>query len=187
MMMRSRKMKGIRINRVVLALLVSTGMLTSCREGLTGPTPTPRPNFIPPTSDPADVQASGADFTPLPTRQMDCANQLQFVDDLTIPDGTEVEPGQSITKRWLVKNSGTCNWDGAYSLQLISGLGLGAEKVQDLFPARQSTEAVIEILFTAPDNPGRYNSWWQAYDPDGNRFGDPIYVEISVVSDSSEG
>ncbi|MFN2280410.1 MAG: NBR1-Ig-like domain-containing protein [Anaerolineales bacterium] len=55
--------------------------------------------------------------------------------------------------------------------------------MQALYPARQATKAVLEIIFTAPDNPGRYNSWWQAYDPDGNRFGDPVYLEISVVSE----
>ena len=58
--------------------------------------------------------------------------------------------------------------------------------MQGLYPARQSTKAVLEITFNAPDNPGRYNSWWQAYDPDGARFGDPFYVEISVVEEVLE-
>lgn len=140
-------------------------------------------NFIPPTADPASLQGPGAAITPLPTRQTDCENQLEFLDDLTVPDGTEVEPGQQLSKRWLVRNSGSCNWDRSYSLQLISGLALGAEKIQELYPARQTTKAVLEIIFTAPENPGRYNSWWQAYDPDGSRFGDPIYLEISVISE----
>ena len=52
-----------------------------------------------------------------------------------------------------------------------------------LSAAGESTEAVVEIVFTAPINPGRYNSWWQAYDPDGNRFGDPIYMEIAVIAE----
>jgi next-to-BRCA1 protein 1 len=108
---------------------------------------------------------------------------LTFLDDLTIPDGTEVSPGEEVAKRWLIHNEGTCNWNLSYSLQLISGLSLGVGKEIALYPARQSSEAVIEIIFTAPSNPGNYNSWWQAYDPDGNRFGDPIFMEISVVDD----
>lgn len=175
-------MRKIWSDTISLGLLL-TGLLTGCRGGLTAPTETPRPNFIPPTANPAHSLDPAAAFTPLPTRQLDCENQLQFLDDLTVPDGMEVKPGQAITKRWLVRNNGSCNWDQSYSLGLISGLALGAERVQDLYPARQSTEAVLEILFTAPDNPGRYNSWWQAYDPDGNRFGDPIYLEISVISE----
>ena len=71
-------------------------------------------------------------------------------------------------------------------MQLISGLTLGAEKVQGLYPARQSTKAILEITFSAPDNPGRYNSWWQAYASNGDRFGDPFYVEISVVEEVEE-
>ncbi len=141
---------------------------------------------MPPTSNPAQQLSSGSAPTPLPTRQTNCENHLEFLDDLTIPDGTEVLPGEKITKQWLIKNTGSCNWNSSYSLQLISGLVLGAEKVQGLYPARQSTKAILEITFSAPDNPGRYNSWWQAYDSDGNRFGDPFYVEIAVVEDVEE-
>jgi hypothetical protein len=141
---------------------------------------------MPPTANPAQEQSPGSAPPLLPTRQSDCLNQLEFLDDLTIPDGTEVLPGEKITKRWLIKNTGSCNWNSSYSVQLISGLALGAEKIQGLYPARQSSKAILEISFSAPDNPGRYNSWWQAYDPDGNRFGDPFYIEISVVEPLTE-
>jgi len=158
-------------------------LLSSCQAGRAAPTATQAAHFVPPTSNPALERVSGPALTPLPTRQANCLNQLEFLDDLTFPDGTEVNPGEMITKRWLIKNSGSCNWNSSYSVQLISGLVLGAEKVQGLYPARQGTEAVLEIIFSAPDNPGRYNSWWQAYDPDGNRFGDPFYIEISVIDE----
>lgn len=160
-----------------------SGLLASCLPGSAKPTGTPIANFIPPTSNPAAAEIQEEPFLPLPTRQASCDNQLRFLDDLTVPDGMEVSPGEEIAKRWLIRNDGSCNWNQLYSLQLISGLSLGARKIQGLFPARQSTDAVVEINFTAPENPGRYNSWWQAFDPDGNRFGDPIYMEISVRSE----
>jgi len=162
-------------------ILIFISLAASCQAGGTAPAPTQEELFIPPTSHPADLQQPVA-ATPLPTRQADCQDHLKYRDDLTIPDGTEVSPGETIIKRWLIKNKGTCNWNQAYSLQLISGLALGAETTQQLYPARQNTEAVVEIIFSAPDNPGRYNTWWQAYDPDGNRFGDPIYMDIAVVN-----
>jgi hypothetical protein len=165
----------------ILVLLIS--IMTGCLPGSMHPTVTPIANFIPPTSNPAAAEAQVGEFIPLPTRQPNCDNQLRFLDDLTVPDGMEFSPGEEITKRWLVRNEGSCNWNRSYSLQLISGLSLGAGKIQELYPARQSTEAVVEIKFTAPSNPGRYNSWWQAYDPDGNRFGDPIFMEISVITE----
>lgn len=141
---------------------------------------------MPPTADPGQSQPTQPAPPPQPTRQSNCQNQLKFLEDLTVPDGKEFTPGQQITKRWLIRNEGTCNWDRYYTIQLISGLALGAEKVQALYPARQSTKAVLEILFYAPDNPGRYNSWWQAYDPEGGRFGDPFYMEIFVVEEIAE-
>ena len=161
-------------------LLIFVWLVTGCQAGGISVTPSPEPHFIAPTSHPADLVPPLV-ATPLPTRQANCLDQLQFMDDLTIPDGTEVQPGQIIIKRWLIKNIGSCNWNKTYSLQLISGLALGAETSQHLYPARQDTEAVLEIIFSAPDNPGRYNTWWQAYDPDGNRFGDPVYMEIAVI------
>ncbi len=166
------------ISSIILLIL-----LNGCESKSASPTPSEVAYFVPPITNPALEQYSGAALTPLPTRQANCENQLVFVDDLTIPDGTEVLPGEMIVKRWLIENTGSCNWNSSYSLQLISGLALGTEKVHRLYPARQSTKAILEITFSAPDNPGRYNSWWQAYDSDGNRFGDPVYVEISVVEE----
>jgi len=161
-------------------------LIAGCQSNSLTPVPSEAAQFVPPTSNPAQEQIAGSTPTPLPTRQANCLDQLDFLDDLTIPDGTEVLPGEKITKRWLVENTGSCNWNASYSLQLISGLALGAEQVQGLHPARQSTKAILEITFNAPDNPGRYNSWWQAYDADGNRFGDPFYIEISVVEEIIE-
>ncbi|MCJ7717228.1 MAG: NBR1-Ig-like domain-containing protein [Anaerolineales bacterium] len=161
-------------------------LLVGCQNGASDPNITPEAHFLPPTNDPSAPQNAAPQPTPFPTRQANCENQLVFLDDLTIPDGTEVLPGEKVAKRWLITNEGSCNWDQSYSLQLISGLSLGADKIQQLYPARQTSEAVLEIIFTAPDNPGRYNSWWQAYDQDDNRFGDPVYMEISVVEELSE-
>jgi hypothetical protein len=166
--------------RIIGKLLFSAWLAVACQAGSSALTVTPEAHFLPPT---AGSQGNLAQFqpTPPPTRQANCQNILKFEEDLTIPDGTEVRPGQRITKRWLTKNQGSCNWDQAYSLQLISGLALGAETNQQLYPARQNSQVILEIVFSAPENPGRYNTWWQAYDPDGNRFGDPIYMEIAVL------
>ena len=174
--------KTVRTITTIILLFLITG----CQSGSVTPVPSEVAHFVPPTSNPALEQISGSAPTPLPTRQLNCVNQLEFLDDLTIPDGTEVLPGEKITKRWLIENTGSCNWNSSYSMQLISGLALGSEKIHGLYPARQSTKAILEITFSVPDNPGRYNSWWQAYDSDSNRFGDPFYVEISVVEEISE-
>ena len=118
--------------------------------------------------------------TPIATAAPACTDNLTFLEDLTIPDGMLVNPGEALDKRWQVENSGTCNWDAGYKLELLSGPPLGAASEQALYPARSGTEAVIRIQFTAPAEAGTYQSAWQAVNPGGNPFGDPIYIQIVV-------
>lgn len=113
-----------------------------------------------------------------------CQDGLRFLADITVPDGTIVSPGEAIDKQWQVENSGTCNWNESYRLRRISGPPLDAPDEQALYPARSSTQAVIRVLLVAPPDPGTYRSAWQAYSPQGEAFGDPIYVEILVSSGS---
>jgi hypothetical protein len=128
------------------------------------PTDTPQPVLI----------------TPIATAAPACTDNLTFQEDLTIPDGTLVGAGEALDKQWQVLNSGTCNWDASYRLELLSGPALGANSQQALYPARSGSQAEIRILFTAPAEAGVYQSAWQAVDPAGERFGDPIYIQIVV-------
>ncbi len=143
-------------------------------------TPTPA-IFIPPTpaatpSPLASPTATEPDASPTP----DCTDDLQFLEDLTIPDGSVVLPGEALDKRWLVQNTGSCNWEAGYRLKLISGPEMGAEADQPLLPATAGSEATIRILYTAPQEPGYYLSEWQAYGPQGDPFGVSIFIEIVV-------
>lgn len=122
--------------------------------------------------------------TPQPTPTPDCSNNLTFVEDQTIPDGTLVQPGDILDKRWLVENSGTCNWDGHYRLRLIAGADMGLSPEQALYPARGGTQVSIRLIFTAPEQPDVYRSAWQAFSPAGEPFGDPIFIEVQVVPPS---
>jgi hypothetical protein len=139
------------------------------------------PTFIiHPTKEIVIVQS-----TPLPTifptvDAEDCSSNLTFIEDITIPDNSFITFGASIDKQWLVENSGTCNWNYQYRLKHIGGALLDAPEEIALYPARAGTQATIQILFTAPFTDGVYESAWQAHDPDGIAFGDPIYIRVIV-------
>jgi hypothetical protein len=137
--------------------------------------------FIPPTLvvTPAPTMTSTA-VQPRPTPTIDCTSDLKFLDDLTIPDGTQVGPGEEVVKRWEVENTGTCNWDERFSLVNVEGPELGVEKKQSLFPARSGSQAILQVTFNAPAEPGTYRSVWQAAGPDGQFFGERFYVEFVV-------
>jgi hypothetical protein len=111
-----------------------------------------------------------------------CSNILTFLEDVSIPDGSLVKPGEALDKRWLVQNNGSCNWNEQYRLKLISGPAMGVSAEQALYPARSGTQAILRILFSAPVEPGIARSSWQAVSPLGEAFGDPIYIEVFVES-----
>lgn len=110
----------------------------------------------------------------------ECSDGLTFLNDLTIPDGTTVQPAESLDKRWLVENSGGCNWMKDYRLRLVSGPAMGAPEEQALYPARSGTQAELRMIFDAPEEAGLYRSAWQAYNPQGEAFGDPFFIEVVV-------
>lgn len=123
--------------------------------------------------------------TPLPTifptiNPEDCSNNLTFLDDLSIPDNMFSTFGLVLDKQWLVQNSGTCDWNSAYRLRNIGGAALGAPTEIALYPARAGSQATLRILFTTPFTEGVYESAWQAIDPSGAAFGDPVYIRVAV-------
>lgn len=132
-----------------------------------------------PTTNPEPVESLSS---PQPTPAPDCQSNLLFLEDLTIPDGSRVEPREKLDKRWLIQNNGTCNWNQGYSLRLIAGPKMGANPDRSLFPARSGNQVEIQIQFIAPQEPGTYRSAWQAADPGGNLFGDTIFIEVNVVA-----
>jgi hypothetical protein len=181
---------NLRINLNRILILLSVFFLPAACSPQTTPTPfrpptQSAPTQILPTTTPippiyTSVPSSTSTIVVTPTNGP-CSNNLEFLQDITIPDGTTVSIGATIDKQWLVANSGTCNWDSSYRLKWIGGDPLGAEQEQLLFPARAGTQATLRILFTAPSIEGTYESSWQAYDPDGNPFGDPVYMQIVVT------
>ncbi len=116
----------------------------------------------------------------IPTSTPSCVAGLTFISDLTIPDDAIVAAGRTLDKKWLVQNSGSCNWDERYRMRLISGDLLGVPAEQSLYPARAGTQAILQLVFTAPTEAGEYISEWQAFDFNGIPFGDTFYMKIIV-------
>lgn len=138
--------------------------------------------FVPAAASPTPLIPThvSAHLRPRVTPVVTCENYLTFLDDITVPDETIVEPGSHLDKQWEVQNSGTCNWDLNYTLRLVSGTSMGVADTLPLYPARGGTILIIQISFHAPIEPGNYRSSWQAHNPEGQPFGDQIFVDIIV-------
>jgi len=175
---------------LIFNLILAFIILSACGEATT-PTPFRPPTSIPPTLPFPTTTPFPTNFSPTETAtqpsisvtdtENDCTNILSFIDDVTVEDGTSFLSNAQIDKQWLVRNDGTCDWDLNYKLQWVSGDPMSANTTQALYPARAGTQATIRVIFTAPAVVGEYESAWQAVDPEGNFFGDLIFIQIVVT------
>ncbi|MGA7195141.1 MAG: NBR1-Ig-like domain-containing protein [Anaerolineales bacterium] len=101
----------------------------------------------------------------------DC-DRAHFIADVTIPDGTVINPGATFTKTWRLKNIGTCTWTTSYSLVFDTGDQMGGPNSvnlpQSVAPG-QTTD--LTITLTAPSTPGSYRGYWKFKDNNGIPFG----------------
>jgi hypothetical protein len=145
--------------------------------------PAPTATLAPPTS--TSVPPTN---TPVP-RPCDA---IEFVKDVTVPDGTSFVPGAYFTKIWQVRNAGTCTWTSSYSLVFSDGDRMGAPKSMSLPREVRPGEAVdLSIYFTAPGSSGRHRGYWMLSNAGGSRFGlgakadTAFWVDIRVLAGNS--
>ena len=179
---------------VICLLAAFTILISACQTGETQiePTegiyrsPTQIPSILSATDTFLEDEQQNSEEKRRSTPTPKCKDDLWFLQDITIPDGTVVGPGESIDKRWQVRNSGNCNWDESYSIKLVAGPGMGVPVQQALIPARSGTDVIIRMIFNAPEESGNFRSVWQAHDRNGNPFGNSIFIDIIVAGSETE-
>ncbi|MGA9533702.1 MAG: NBR1-Ig-like domain-containing protein [Anaerolineales bacterium] len=108
-------------------------------------------------------------LTPAPTS---CTNKASFVKDVTVPDDTFFEGGDTFTKTWRLENSGTCTWSTDYELVFDSGNAMGgpaAVAFETSVPPKGTVDLSVDLK--APAGDGTYRGYWMLRDGDGIRFG----------------
>ncbi len=113
-----------------------------------------------------------------PTAQT-CDNAA-YVADISVPDKTEMSPGQNFEKTWLIKNTGTCTWGEGYHLvfgydQEMNGQ---ARPLSTIISPEETVE--VTVVLTAPFESGEYWSYWRMANTAGTNFGEFFYVNIVV-------
>lgn len=192
-------------NRLTILLLVGMLFLTACNLPTTAPTPTSDPNAVftaaartvearlteaaPLTTPTLPLPPSPtATRTPLPPTPTPLCDLAQFVQDVTVPDGTVLLPGEKFTKTWRLRNMGTCTWNSSYSLVFDSGDALGGVSTQSLKGnVSPGQEIDISIELTAPPTNGTYRGYWRLRAPNGAYIpvlsgyqGNSFFVDIKV-------
>ena len=121
-------------------------------------------------------------------------NWVQFISDVTVPDGTRYDPGATFKKTWRLKNIGTCTWTTSYSLVFDTGEQMGAP-ASIKFPSEVAPGQTIDINvdMTAPTAAGHYRGYWKFKNASGVLFGigytanRPWWVDINVTSSAPSG
>ena len=104
-----------------------------------------------------------------------------FVADLSIPDDTEMQPGQAFTKSWQLRNDGNTPWPAGCTVAHVMADDFGVADAP-LTAAVQPGETVeIALPMTAPTQSGTFESWWQIKSPDGQSVGKAFYTRIRVA------
>ena len=119
-------------------------------------------------------------------------DHVQFVSDITAPDGTTFAPGTAFTKTWRLKNIGTCTWTTAYTLVWVGDETLGVPGPVKLYVNVAPGQMLdISVSLIAPATGGNYKGLWKLTNASGAQFGigdsgtDPFWVNISVMQNNA--
>ncbi len=152
--------------RTIFSFLALT-LLTSC---ISVETRTPAPPVFVTSTLPALPAASS---TPTATEQgalprpENCTDEALLVLDVTYADGSRVKAGESFTKTWRLRNTGTCPWDSTYHLVFLSGERMGAPDSVSLPVTAPTKDADVSVNLVAPLADGSYTTYFQLRDPKG--------------------
>lgn len=116
-------------------------------------------------ADSAEVTATPP--PPRPTNEPGCTNSAAFVIDVTVPDNSVIGAGESFTKTWRVRNTGTCIWASDYALTHYSENSMGAPDATPLGITFPGEEADISVELIAPATPGTYRGNFVIENPEG--------------------
>ncbi len=141
------------------------------------PTATFTATPIPPTSTLVPTA------TPIP---IPC-NWAQFVQDVSIPDGTIFASNADFVKTWRLKNIGTCTWTTDYDLVFSHGDAMDGDTTALSKSVAPGGTVDVSVSLEAPADAGSYRGYWELRSGNGAHFGigaganQPFYVDIKVL------
>jgi hypothetical protein len=168
-------------NTPTLSGLSGTGTSTEAPIGLTPALTlegTAGSTFTPTIGASGTAHPAGRSSGPL-------CNDAAFVVDVTVPDGTILQPEREFKKTWRFKNTGTCRWTTSYALGFAYGSLMSGNETKLTASVDPGYTIDVSISLRAPKDNGWYGGWWRLKSAAGDYFGEFVYVSI-LVSDGRE-
>jgi uncharacterized protein YkwD len=99
-----------------------------------------------------------------------------MVQDVTIPDNTQMAPSQNFTKTWRFLNNGKCDWSG-YTIAFFAGDRMSSPDSAPVPEAGAGQSVDVSIDLTAPSVDGAYTGFYVLKKANGETL--PIGTEQS--------
>jgi hypothetical protein len=150
----------------------------------TSPPPEPEDTEVSETTTPEEFPT----LTPTTEELLTGTDMAAYVMDVTVPDGTEFEPGETFAKVWRLSNAGSSTWSTSYRLAFVGGAQMGdTAEVQIPISVPPGSTVDVEVELEAPETNGIHRGFWSMKNSAGTLFDNAVYVEIVVVGgDDSE-
>ena len=145
----------------------ATEAATITPEASVAPTETALPTNDPFESTPTEITCDDANF------------DITTV-DVTVPDGTEMTPGQDFVKTWKIRNTGSCTWGTGYSAIFAYGEKMSGVAEPLTSAVAPGEEVEISVRLKAPTNSGQFASYWRMANASKSPFGENFYLLIVV-------
>jgi len=162
-----------------------TASALTLETGATQPLSTSTPGLPLPTAG-----GTSAPLTVIPqaTAVVSRCDAIQFLGDVSYPDGSLVSRGSDFVKTWRLKNIGSCSWTPSYALVFVSGDSLGGPSSVALPQNVNPGETLeISVKLTAPDKKGEYRGYWKLRNAAGVLFGFGAQADTSFWVDVQVG
>ena len=122
--------------------------------------------------------------TPEATLTANPCYNLLWIEDITIPDDTQMKAGEVFTKTWLVQNIGGCAWHAGFTFKNFGGDPMRGNTVTMQEAIQTGSKREISVELVVPSGiTGIIQSSWRMSDENGTFFGDTLSVNI-VVGDA---
>lgn len=130
------------------------------------------PTRVPPTSTP-DASTT---MTAVATSQANCKDSAILVEDVTIPDNTQMTAGEKFTKTWKLQNVGACTWSG-YTVAFVNGDRMSSPDSVPVPETERSKPVDVSVELVAPSADGTYRGNYELR----NAAGEPVLIGTESI------
>ena len=161
--------------------------LTSVNKSTATSTPTSISNTVQALTETPLVSSTPLIInTSVPPTEGSC-DDMAYVSDVTISDGSLISPGSQFIKTWRIRNTGQCTWTTAY--RLIYGWASDNWEAIKTYPpaAVYLTQSVapgeemeISVSLTAPSGSDSFSASFRIQNANGYNFGTILTLLFEV-------